>query len=341
MSAGPRAPRVVCVTPVKNEAWILPQFLAAASLWADEIVIADQGSTDDSAAIASCYPKVRLVHNHLPVYDEAGRQRILLAAARTLSEPCLLVPLDADEFLSPGFFSRDLLTRLAVAGPGAHVRTRWYNVRPDLECFWAGQTKLLAGWLDNGRAVRGAVIHGERLPVAEGDPEVSGGEEGAILHWQYTMPARLWSKHRWYQAWERLNRAHRHPVDVYRQYHHMVAIPRQEIHPLPTTWLSWYKNNGVDLTAIADDGFHWWNQELLEWMGRYGSSRFALAAIWDFDWEREADRQGLPACERFRDPRTWWQRLLHRWLERSQPWQRAWPVRLVDAVLRRTVTILL
>ena len=36
----------VCLTPTRNESWIIKQFVAAAELWASHIIVADQGSTD-------------------------------------------------------------------------------------------------------------------------------------------------------------------------------------------------------------------------------------------------------------------------------------------------------
>jgi glycosyltransferase involved in cell wall biosynthesis len=45
-------PTIICLTPVKNEAWLLDRFLQATSLWADFIIIADQMSTDGSQEIA-------------------------------------------------------------------------------------------------------------------------------------------------------------------------------------------------------------------------------------------------------------------------------------------------
>src|SRR5689334_16635952 len=47
------SPRVVVVTPVRNEAWILDRFLAVASRFAERIIVADQRSTDDSRAICA------------------------------------------------------------------------------------------------------------------------------------------------------------------------------------------------------------------------------------------------------------------------------------------------
>ena len=39
------SPTVICLTPVRNESWILERFRPGASMWADHIVIADQRRT--------------------------------------------------------------------------------------------------------------------------------------------------------------------------------------------------------------------------------------------------------------------------------------------------------
>ena len=38
-------PLMIVMTPVRNEAWVLPAFLESTSRWADYIIIADQMST--------------------------------------------------------------------------------------------------------------------------------------------------------------------------------------------------------------------------------------------------------------------------------------------------------
>ena len=41
-------PKIIVVTPIKNEDWILDRFLSVTSQFADLIIIADQNSTDKS-----------------------------------------------------------------------------------------------------------------------------------------------------------------------------------------------------------------------------------------------------------------------------------------------------
>ena len=61
---------IICLTPVRNEAWILDKFLQCTSLWADYIILADQMSTDGSREIALKYPKVILVDNNSATFNE-------------------------------------------------------------------------------------------------------------------------------------------------------------------------------------------------------------------------------------------------------------------------------
>src|SRR4051794_21317449 len=103
MANSPQETTVICVTPVRNESWILDRFLRAAELWADHIVVADQASTDGSREIAEGFEKVRVIENTAPAYDEGARQRLLLDAAREIPGRRLIVALDADEALAAGW----------------------------------------------------------------------------------------------------------------------------------------------------------------------------------------------------------------------------------------------
>jgi len=68
-------PNIVMLTPVRNEAWILPRFLAVTQRVADLVIVLDQNSTDGSAELCRAQPKVRLLRNPNSKYDEAERPR--------------------------------------------------------------------------------------------------------------------------------------------------------------------------------------------------------------------------------------------------------------------------
>ena len=89
--------KLVVLTPVKNEAWILPLFCASTSLWADHIIVADQQSTDGSREIVSKFPKVTLITNDSPDLDENYRDALLVNKARELvGTNGILFRIDAD-----------------------------------------------------------------------------------------------------------------------------------------------------------------------------------------------------------------------------------------------------
>ena len=48
-------PTVIALAPVRNEAWILERYLRCAALWADHVVVADQGSDDGCREIAAAH----------------------------------------------------------------------------------------------------------------------------------------------------------------------------------------------------------------------------------------------------------------------------------------------
>ena len=96
-------PLLICMTPIRNEAWVLHAFLKATSIWADYIIIADQLSTDGSREIALSYPKVILIDNNHPDYNEADRQKMLIDRARQIEGDKILFGLDADEIFAANF----------------------------------------------------------------------------------------------------------------------------------------------------------------------------------------------------------------------------------------------
>src|SRR5947209_8846985 len=114
--------RVVVVTPVRNEAWILERFLTVTSRFADHIIIADQRSTDDSRAICSRYPKVRVIDNPTDEFNERDRQLLLRRHARALvPSPRVILALDADEILAANAVDTPSWRMMLAARPGTIV----------------------------------------------------------------------------------------------------------------------------------------------------------------------------------------------------------------------------
>ncbi len=309
--------KVICLTPVKNEAWILHRFLQCTSVWADYIIIADQGSTDGSREIAQSYSQVILVDNPSTAFNEPERQKILLEAARKIPAPRLLITLDADEVLTANFRDSPEWKTVLQAPVGTVIKFQWANIRPDLQSYWAA-AHFPWGFMDDGSHHRGERIHSPRIPLSEAAPTIILGDI-KVLHYQYADWERMKSKHRWYQCWERLNQPSRRAVDIYRQYHHMYAIPEQEILPLPREWLAGYEREGIDMTSIYGEPVFWWDREVLGWFEKYGTKTFQREAIWDVDWVALAKKINPEGPHGdYSDPRNRWDKYIHRWLRATQ-----------------------
>ena len=326
-------PTVICLTPVKNEAWILERFLKCASLWADHIILADQNSDDGTQEIAQRFPKVHLIHNTSDTYDEYARQKLLIDAARQIPGPRLLIALDADEFLSANYMSSPEWKTLLCAEPGTVIGFPWSNVRSDMQHFWDPMGEWDWGFMDDGTEHTGYAIHSPRVPHPMKAVKIAV-RDIHVLHYQYTDWERMESKHRWYQCWERINHPHRRAISIYRQYHHMYFVPHANLQPLPREWLQGYEERGIDMTSVRRLPFYYWDKGVVEWLAQYGTRRFRRESIWDVDWGQKAQNMGLDLSGvDLRDPRSGQDRRVQQWLRYTRSRGNRLPVRLTHMAL--------
>jgi len=328
------APTVVCLTPVRDEAWILERFLACASLWADHILIADQGSEDASRQIARRHPKVTLIDNANSRYDEGARQRLLIEASRAIPGRRVLVALDADESLSAGA-QDNLEWRTALsAAPGTVIRMPWINLLPRGDMAWVPPEPIAFGFVDDGSTHSGEPIHSARVPAPLGAPSIELSEVG-VLHYQYLDEKRVRAKQRWYQCLERVEFPEKRPSEIYRQYHHMDAWPADQINRVPCESLRAFSDLGIAEVEIGHAGQDVWHRRILELMREHGADTFRRVDIWDVDWVAEADRLGVGFAQgSLLDPRTPIDRAALRWLGFAQPRRASTTVRAVSRSLQ-------
>jgi len=329
-------PAVICLTPVKNEAWILDKFLSAASLWADHIIVADQNSDDGSVEIAQSFEKVILIRNTSSDFNEPERQKLLIAAARKISGPRLLIALDADEFLTPNFVTNPEWQTVLYAPKKTIIYFQWANIRPDMIHYWTPPVEFPWGFRDDGSPHEGHAIHSARMPIPDQAPIIKM-RDIKVMHYQYTDWRRMESKHRWYMVWERLNEPKRSALKLYRQYHHMDAVKNNELHNIPEEWFDGYKNHNIDIKNILKNGPYWWDNDVIGYLKEYGTKLFARDQIWDINWQKVAKNYGYSDEEvaRLSDPRNFFQKKIHGWLRRSQPHSESLIVKTVDRVISR------
>lgn len=295
------APKIIVLTPVKNEAWILDRFLAVTNRFADAILIADQQSTDASRDIAARYERVVWIDNPGTDYDEASRQRLLLAEARSRwPAPAILLALDADEILAADALASADWRKMLAAPPGTVLLFEKPDLLPGIErCIRYPANPVALGFVDDGTAEhRARHIHSPRLPQPSGAPRllIDGVK---FLHYGLTRTATQLAKVRYYAVLENL--AGTNPLHRRRRYYghfqrDLAAQTAGNAESIPRAWFESWEALGIDMRSVCEDAMPWQEIEVLRAFARHDTRRFWLDAIWDVDWEQRrvaALREGI------------------------------------------------
>lgn len=323
----------ICLTPTRNEAWILPQFLGSARSWASDIIVADQDSSDGTLDYLRRALDVDVVLNDCNAYEESHRQRLLIDRARKIDGRRVLIALDADEALSANCVESADWDRIRRASPGTVIRFRWVNILPGFQKAWVPPEPIACGFIDDGSTHTGGPIHNRRIPWPSGAP-VLDLQDIVVLHFQYVVWERMVSKQRWYQVWEHAIHRRQTPLEIFRGYHHMAGgWSRTEIHPVKSEWLGGYDRANIDFRSLKSEEVTWWDREVLQMLLDHGPEFFRKLEIWDKDWSSLASKLGLNGAN-LRDPRSLSERIFHRILAATQHHRSNWGVRGFERLLR-------
>ena len=140
----------IVMTPTRNEAWVIRAFLESTTRWADYVIICDQFSTDGTREIVNEFSsrkskfesqkraEVILIDNPNTEFNEAERQRILVAKAREVAagRDTLLWGLDADEILAANAFETADWQKIMHSKPGAVFWFHWAQLTHDKQHYY-------------------------------------------------------------------------------------------------------------------------------------------------------------------------------------------------------------
>ena len=298
-------PIIICLTPVRNDEWVIERFLKAASLWADYIIIADQNSADRTSEIATSFSKVILVNNDSAEYNELGRKRLLINEARKIKGEKLLIALDVDEMFSPEIFTSGEWEKVLQLPKGTAINFQWSNFAPDGRHMWKGYY-FPWGYMDDGfeeydKGISSDAIHCARVPITENTPGYDV-HTFSVIHFQYTDWDRMVHKHYYYQCLEVINNPGKSAVDIYRQYHHMDSLKKEEFIEIPSEWIEWYKSKGIDILEVKKEDLYWYDKEVIKLFDKYGPEKFKKVSLWSIDWSRISKLMNYE--KKYKDPRS-------------------------------------
>ena len=288
--------KLVVMTPVKNEAWILPRFLEVTGRVADVIVILDQNSTDGSVELCKANSKVVFLENRSSKYDEAERQKILIENARKIVPGArVLLALDADEIISADSPASKDWHQGMNAPPGTvlQIEKPTFYESMDRVIRYPGGFPL--GVVDDDSPHNPRLIHSVRVPMRDDSPILKLDQVKA-LHYALMRPKAQAAKARMYCAIENIAGT-RHLLARRQLYGSQKDYSLEgPIEPTPRQWLTGWEQLGIDMRIIQDDPPHWQDFELLRLFARHGCRRFWMDDLWNQDWEsfrQEAIRRGI------------------------------------------------
>lgn len=323
-------PKLICLTPVKNEAWILERFLKCASLWADHIIIADQGSTDGSVEIAKKYAKVIFIDNKSDNdFNEIQMRTPLFEAAKKIEGPKILIGLDADEILTPNFDSPEWDT-VRKAKPGTIISFRLHNLLLDGTYWTLGD--IYCGYVDDGTPYTTGMVHTPRMIMPQKNDILHCYEIG-ILHYKYMDSIRMTDRNRWYQCFELINKENT-PVAIFRRYHHGPNSNNLN-EKCPKWWKDLYWQKGIEIGSILHKDEPRWNLQILDYFNKYGANFFRHLNIWEVNWEQMAQSFNYEHKKSFKDPRHKWEKAINRWLINTQNKQNRTSVHIIENIIKK------
>lgn len=288
--------KIIVLTPVKNEDWILECFLRITSTFADHILIADQNSTDRSHDIYKKFSKVTLIQNESITYNESDRQILLINTARELfGNNNILLALDADEIIAFNKQSEQCFNLIRQQKAGTVI----FIEKPDLfkspwNCIRYSDNYFPIGFVDDGTIIQPKKIHSVRIPMPSNFQSYKEYNL-KLLHFGLVNTHRQKAKVRYYSAVEAVLRTK--GVLVRREnYNPATDISKREttitITKTPERWLSHFTE--IELQKLSSSYFYmWYYKEILSYFEKYGSRKFWGDNIWDVNWDNEKGRYGF------------------------------------------------
>jgi hypothetical protein len=335
-------PKLICLTPVCNNAWVLRAFLEATCLWADHIIIADQNSTDGSREICKQYPKIILVENNDEDFNEASRQQLLISTAqKEITGDKVLIALDSDEIFASNYAKTADWQKIVNAKAGDVFVFKWatldttgkkYNI-PDSLQQW--------GIFDDGTQQNSkGKIHVARVPWPQNStPNEIFISDFQVIHLSALNTNNDIIKRKYYQMFMYLNNDinfHLNIISAFRGYTDVDDKLKYEKYlPVPDAFFDYYSQQGINIFDLIDKNASYnpiYSKRILNYFDEKGIKFFQKLDIWDKEWLKTlSDIAGYE----IKDVRSVYVKLLHFYLRKTQKYKNYFVIRLIDKTLKK------
>jgi hypothetical protein len=287
--------KLVCITPLRDERWILDRFLSCALLWADHVILGDNNSVESYDDILEKHDvtRVTVIKNDMELFNESLLRQPLLEEARKICGRKLFIFLDADEVLSSNILDSPELDTIISAPEGTVFTTNWFQLRETVQDGFIGHTSIYPMFLDDNISAynMSTQFHGFRIPGEDKLPKwnIIKLNDISVVHYSMVDPQKIKIKIMWYQVQELLQHHRKTLITILRQYFALYLMtPNNTVESIPVNCFSNYLKAGIDMTSINKPCFIWQEKVIIDLFKRHGTKRFDLLDIWNHDWNAAA-----------------------------------------------------
>jgi len=255
-------------------------------LFADKIILLDQGSIDKSVEMANQFPKAKVFSNtdkHLNENHTIGK---LYQLARSEAPgPRIIIRLDADEVMTANVLSSGEWNTVLCATLGTVICFPRVEILSFEECYV--HAIIDRGYIDDGRNFEVNPIHAKSTPIKEKVPTLTCNKI-KILHYSGLRKKLGEAKMRYYCMLDNIYNSR--PIFERRKFYrqgHILEIIRSTAQRVQfdDLWIKDYELRGIDMTSIMDDDFAWHDEACIDLILEHGAERFFIDPLWYHEWE--------------------------------------------------------
>lgn len=285
--------KIIVVTPIKNEEWILDTFLKITLQFADHVLLADQYSTDNSVAIAKTFKNVDVIINDSKEYDEAYRQKLLINTARELyGEGNVILAIDSDELLNFDALKSSEWETIKNSEPGTvlYFEKPTYLENTDTVIRYNSSGGWPLGFVDDNSEHNARHIHSTRIPVKKDSPKLFL-KDIKFLHCNLLSLKRQRSKIRYYcliEAEANTKKWYQRVWQYNKDYDY--AKEGNGLDKGDKQWVEGWVNQGIAIVPEQEEPYYWYDLEALKRIDNASSPyKFWKEDVWDVNWNKVAD----------------------------------------------------
>ena len=348
--------KIIVYIPVKNDGWFIENAITSALKWADQVIVADESSTDGSYEI---YKRLETLHNNLTIiykrpkfdFKTPDLRNYGLNMCRNFEGNNLIFELHADEVLSAEItklqMKQYLLEQMSI---GSALMLPWINLwkkpffyRQD-KSIWSNTNGWFAFRDDRKAKFEGAAFHGSRVPERFTKQKIEMDDLN-VLHFQFLNLSMERSKQALYQIFERNHYPKKNVEQINKRYACAFDERQIKLAPLAKKHYKPWLDMGIPIDKeYPKEGFNWRDLEVLKNFKKNGIKKYKDLNIWNhIDWEQKRKEAiKLYPNEKISnnpilDPRSYSTKLAHSFLNKFQIYP-FWRLNFYILLLQKTIS---